>query len=104
MKVDLNQTQVLTYAGTGRSERSEAADAQQGASKQLTADKVDFSRVPSEAPASDVDVAREAQVAEIKTRVENGTYQVSGIAVAEKLVSRMLLTQAPPSASSAAVA
>jgi|GEM_PF-3830988 len=102
MKVDLNQTQALTYSGTGRSERSETADAQQGASKQQsTTDKVDFSRVPSEAPVSVADVAREAQIAEIKSRIQNGTYSVPGIAVAEKLVARMQLTEAPPSATAA---
>ena len=101
MKVDeLNQKATLSHQAAGRTDRSEHADAhgEAVARPQAAADKVELSGYKSLQPVSNAQQdARVNHVAGIKTRVDNGSYQVPGIAVAEKMLSKIVLSPAQQS-------
>ena len=93
MKIDdLNQNLAVSYPGNGRTDRSEAADHGETAAKPQTAtDHVKLSSYMSLVSASEPrqdQSARVNQVAQIKTRVDNGSYQVSSRVVAEKMLAK----------------
>jgi negative regulator of flagellin synthesis FlgM len=98
MKIDeLNQKTALSHKAAGRTDRSEHADAQGEtvARQQAAADKVELSGYKSVASASSVrQDARVNQVAEIKTQIDNGTYHVPGLAVAEKMLAKIVMHNA----------
>lgn len=95
MKIeDLNQNPAVSYPSNGRTERSEAADAHgEGVAKQHAAtDKVKLSSYIAVVAASEErQDARINKVAEIKSQIDNGSYQVSSRAVAEKMLSRLAM-------------
>ena len=89
MKIDdMNQNSAVSYPGNGRTDRSEAADAQTVAKQHVATDKVRLSRYIAVVAASEgTQDVRVNRVAEIKSQIDNGSYQVSSHAVAEKMLS-----------------
>jgi len=96
MKIDeLNQNSAAAYLAAVRSDKQpETADTQSDASakKQPASDKVDLSsfqtasavtELPSDKTVSRVDA--------LKAQIAAGTYQVPGRAVAEKMLSKIVL-------------
>ena len=95
MRIDeLNQKATLSPRGDGRSERSEPSDThgETVAKQQTAADKVDLS---SNKPASRVSDLRQdervSRIAEIKSQVQARSYQVPGRAVAEMMLSKIVM-------------
>ena len=94
MKIDeLHQNSAASYAGNTRADRPETAEAHgEAVAKQHAAtDKVKLSRYIAVVAASEgrQDV-RANKVAEIKSQIDSGSYQVSSRAVAEKMLSRLV--------------
>lgn len=96
MKIDeLNQNAVITQVAAARTDKTEAADAHREtvAKKQPAAVKVELSSympvVPTSQKQENTNVSR---VEELKAQVQAGTYQVSGRAVAEKMLSKIVMS------------
>lgn len=96
MEIDeLNQKTAVAYLVGGRFDKSEPAEAQgEAVAKQHAGtDKVELSRYIPVAPSSqsrqDVRVSR---VEEVKAQIASGSYQVSGRAVAEKMLSKLVMS------------
>jgi flagellar biosynthesis anti-sigma factor FlgM len=93
MKIEeLNKNSAVSYPSNGRTDRSEVADAhvETVARQQAATDKVELTSYKPVVLTSEVRPgARVSQVAEIKTRVDNGSYHVPSRAVAEKMLSKM---------------
>jgi flagellar biosynthesis anti-sigma factor FlgM len=101
MKIDeLNQNSAVALSGNARADRSEAADAHaENVAKQHAAtDKVELSNYQPIVPGSEArSVANANKVAELKARIDNGSYQVPALAVAEKMLAKLVLSKAPQS-------
>ena len=95
MKIDeLNQKSALSHLVNGRTDKPEPADAhgETAGKQQAAADKVELSSYIPVVPASQKQQdSREIRLAEIKSQIENGSYQVSGRAVAEKMLSKIVM-------------
>jgi len=95
MKIDeLNQNAVIAHVANGRTDKSEPADGHgEAAAKQQTAAvKVELSSYMPVVPASQKQQdPRVSRVEELKSQINAGTYQVSGTAVAEKMLSKMAM-------------
>jgi len=95
MKIDeLNQKSAVSYLVNARADKSEASDAhgETAAKQQAAADKVELSSYMPVVPASKGrQDDRVSRVNEIKAQIDNGSYQVSGKAVAEKMLSKIVL-------------
>ena len=102
MKIDQpNQNTALTYAGSGRAEKSDAHGETVGSQHGAT-DRVNLSGFPAAAAVSQPsDPARVQRVNELKLLIDTGTYSVSSISVAEKMIGKMLgdVTFAPAAVS-----
>ena len=92
MKIDeLTKNSAVSYPSNGRTDRLEATDAH--AKQQAATDKVELTSYKPVVLTSDVrQGARVSQVAEIKSRVDNGSYNVPSRAVAEKMLSKMAVS------------
>jgi flagellar biosynthesis anti-sigma factor FlgM len=101
MKIDeLNQNSAVALSGNGRADRSEAADAHaEGVAKQhAAADKVELSNYQPIVPVSDARPGANAnKIAELKAQIDNGSYQVPALAVAEKMLAKLVLNKTPQS-------
>lgn len=94
MKIDeLNQNAAVSHVANSRTDKTEPGDAQGEASsakKQAAAVKVELSSympvVPSSQREQDPRVSR---LEELKSQINSGTYQVSALEVAEKMLSRI---------------
>ena len=98
MKVEeLNPNPAVTQLAVVRADKPESADAHgEAVSKQQAAgDKVELSSyipvVPSSKQRRDF---RADRVEELKAQIQGGTYQVPGRAVAEKMLSKIVMTSA----------
>jgi len=95
MKVDeLNQKPTVAYLVGGRTDKTEAADSHgEAVAKQHpgAADKVELSSYMPVATKSQQGL-RVDRVEEIKAQVASGSYQVSSRAVAEKMLSKLVLS------------
>ena len=98
MKIDeLNQNAALSLIASGRTDKSEPIDAHgEAAAKQASADKVDLSNYMPVVPTSQARLdSRVSRVDEIKSQIEAGSYQVPGRAVAEKMLSKIVMNTSP---------
>ena len=94
MKIDeLNQNAVVSHVANNRTDKTEQGEAQGEASsakKQAAAVNVELSSympvVPSSQRQQDTGVTR---LEELKSQINGGTYQVSALDVAEKMLSRI---------------
>lgn len=98
MKVEeLNPNPAASHLAVVRADKPGAAEAngEAGASKQAAADKVELSSympvVPSSKQRTDF---RSDKVEELKSQIQAGTYDVSGRAVAEKMLSKIVIDKA----------
>ena len=94
MKIDDLNQKAVTHTGKGRPDRPEAAEAhgETVAKQQVAADKVELSGfVPVDPTAKGRNDGRVNQVAEIRTQVLNGSYNVPARAVAEKMLSKIVI-------------
>lgn len=96
MKIEeVNQNSAAAYAATVRTDKQpETTDTHSDASakQQPATDKVDLSSYLSTSTKSDVSAdSRVSRVEAIKAQVAAGTYAVSGRAVAEKMLSKIVL-------------
>ena len=95
MKIDdLNQNTAVAYLVGERADKSAPADAHSDAVAKQNAgtDKVDLSSYMPVAPASKVrQDLRVSRVEEVKAQMASGTYQVSSRAVAEKMLSKLVM-------------
>jgi negative regulator of flagellin synthesis FlgM len=92
MKIDeLNQKSAVAYL-VGRTDKSEPADVhgEAVAKQHAGADKVELSSYIPVASKSQQGL-RVNRVEEVKAQIASGTYQVSSRAVAEKMVSRLVM-------------
>ncbi|OGU05548.1 MAG: flagellar biosynthesis anti-sigma factor FlgM [Geobacteraceae bacterium GWC2_58_44] len=98
MKIDeLNQNTALSHVANGRTDKSEPADVhgETAAKKQAAAVKVELSSYMPVLPASQKQQdPRVSRVEELKSQINSGTYQVSGRAVAEKMLSKIVMSTA----------
>jgi negative regulator of flagellin synthesis FlgM len=95
MKIDeLSQKSGVAYLVGGRTDKSVSADAHgEGVAKQQGgADKVELSSYMPVAPSSkSPQDLRASRVEEVKAQIASGSYQVSGRAVAEKMLSKLVM-------------
>jgi negative regulator of flagellin synthesis FlgM len=98
MKIDeLTQNPAVVTLINARTDKSAVADARaETAGKQhAAADKVELSSYMPVPPASKVrQDDKVSRVAEIKAQMKDGSYQVSGRAVAEKMLSKIVMKTA----------
>jgi negative regulator of flagellin synthesis FlgM len=96
MKIDeLNQNPAVSYLVNGRTDRSEPADVRGDTVAKQHADKVELSSyMPVVAGSQKQQDARMSRVDEIKSQMKSGSYQVSGRAVAEKMLSKIVMSTA----------
>jgi negative regulator of flagellin synthesis FlgM len=95
MKIEeLNQNQVVSHLAIARTEKSEPADAQgeTSAKSNTAADKVELSSYMPVVPSKARQDAKVNRVAELQSQIKSGTYQVSGRAVAEKMLSKIVMS------------
>jgi len=101
MKIeDLTQKPPVVPLVTGRADKPESADAHgeavakqpAGAKPQPGADKVDFSGNMSTLALQVRQDQRANRIEEIKAQIASGSYQVSGKAVAEKMLSKIVIS------------
>jgi negative regulator of flagellin synthesis FlgM len=96
MKIDdLNQNKAVAYLVGGRNDKPETVDAHSEAvaKQHVGADKVELSSYMPVAPASQSrQDLRANRVEEVKAQIAGGTYQVPGRAVAEKMLSKLVMT------------
>ena len=94
MKIDeLNQKSAVAYL-VGRTDKSEPADVhgEAVAKQQGGADKVEFSSYMPVVPSSKSQQGlRTSRVEEVKAQMANGSYNVSSRAVAEKMLSKLVM-------------
>lgn len=91
MKIEeLNQNPAVFHAVNGRADRSEPTDANGSAAKpQSSGDKVELSGFKLQSTDSiELQDARASRVEELRSKIESGSYQVTGRAVAEKMLSK----------------
>lgn len=95
MKIDeLNQNPAVSHLVNGRIDKFEAADAHGEAAgkQQAAADRVDLSSyipvVPTSQKQQDL---RANRLAELKSQIESGSYHVPVSAVAEKMLSKIVM-------------
>ncbi|GFO56717.1 hypothetical protein GMSM_37240 [Geomonas sp. Red276] len=96
MKIeDVNQQAAVAYVGTQRvdNKQPETADTHRdGAAKQqATADKVDLSPYMPVASSRQRQDMRVNKIEDLKAQIGAGTYQVPGRAVAEKMLSKIVM-------------
>jgi len=101
MKIeDLTQKPPVVPLVTGRADKPEPAEAQgeavgkqsAGMKPQPGADKVDFSGNMSSLALQVRQDQRASRIEEIKSQIASGNYQVSGKAVAEKMLSKIVIS------------
>lgn len=95
MKIDeLNQKTAVTYLAAGRTDKSGPAEVygEAVAKQSAGADKVDLSSyLPVASVSKSQSDLRTSRVAEVKAQIASGSYQVSGRAVAEKMLSTLAM-------------
>lgn len=95
MKIDeLNQTTAVSHLTNGRSDKTETADAhgESSSARKQAADKVEFSSyIPVVSASQKQEDTRVSRLEELKSQINDGSYQVSGRAVAEKMLSKIVM-------------
>jgi negative regulator of flagellin synthesis FlgM len=95
MKIDeLNQKQAVAYLVGGRADKTESAEAhgESVAKPQAGADKVELSSYMPVVPASKSQQGLRAnRVEEVKAQLASGSYNISSRAVAEKMLSKLVV-------------
>ena len=95
MKIDeLNQKTAVSYLAAARADKSDPAGAHSEAvtKQHAGSDKVDLSSYMPVVPASKSQQGvRVNRVEEVKAQLASGTYQVPGRAVAEKMLSKLVM-------------
>jgi negative regulator of flagellin synthesis FlgM len=95
MKIEeLNQKQMVSRLVSARTEKSESADVHGETSykSNTTSDKVELSSYLPAGSVDDTQGSRVARVAQLKSQIASGGYQVPGTAVAEKMLSKIVLS------------
>jgi negative regulator of flagellin synthesis FlgM len=95
MKIeDINQQAVAAYLAKVRNDKhQESGDTHsEGAAKQQAAtDKVELSSyIPVTSRAGDEQDTRPNRIEELKSQISDGSYQIPGISVAEKMMSNIV--------------
>ena len=93
MKIeDLNQQSSVAYVASGRIDRPESNDAHSDTTtrqQQSSGDKVALSSYIPVVPTSQTpEGLRASRIQEIKSQIQDGTYEVSSTAVAEKMLTK----------------
>ncbi|BCG46022.1 Negative regulator of flagellin synthesis FlgM [Citrifermentans bremense] len=97
MKIEeLNPKPAATQVSIVRADKPEVAEAHREAiaKQQPAADKVELSSYMPEAPKARHLEFRTEKVEELKSQIQAGTYAVSGRAVAEKMLSKIVMPNA----------
>jgi negative regulator of flagellin synthesis FlgM len=96
MKIDeLNQNSAVAYLAAVRADKTESADslAEAAAKQSGGSDKVALSSYMPVVPASKREQGlRVNRVEEVKAQLASGSYQVSSRAVAEKMLSKLVMS------------
>jgi negative regulator of flagellin synthesis FlgM len=96
MKIDeLNQQAAVSYLSTARADKQLEVDdshSEAAGKKQRRTDQVDISGYVQSAPVqSEREAIRSSRVEELKAQIAAGTYEVSSRAVAEKMLSKIVM-------------
>ena len=92
MKIEeLNQNPTLSHVVTSRTDREPADAHAETAAKQNSADKVDLSSYMPVVPSKVRQGSRAGRVEELKSQIASGNYQIPGRAVAEKMLSKIVM-------------
>ena len=97
MKIEeLNPNPAVSHLAVARAEKLDSAEAQgETVVKQHAAsDKVELSSYIPVAPSRERQDARVNRVEELRSQIQSGAYQVSGRAVAEKMLSKIVMSSA----------
>lgn len=96
MKIEeMNQNAAVAFPAGGRTDKSEPVESHsEGVAKQQScADKVELSSYqPMDAASKGQQDLRANRVEEVKAQIANGSYLVSARAVAEKMLSKLVMT------------
>jgi negative regulator of flagellin synthesis FlgM len=96
MKIDeLNQNSAVAYLAASRVDKVETSEphGEIAAKQSAGSDKVELSSYMPVVPASKREQGLRAnRVEEVKAQIASGSYQVSGRAVAEKMLSKLVLS------------
>lgn len=96
MKIDeINQKSAVSHLGNGRAERPEPPDVhgEPVAKQHVAADKVELSSyMPVVLASQGRQDTRVNRIEEIKSQIESGSYQISGRSVAEKMLSKIVMS------------